>query len=98
MRRALYLVACKRLTTVELFAQATDDRGPFGDHLRNHLFRLHGKEDLMQGLYQVIHTGTCKDERVFFRLRGVGLVHREGRAVLPRCWLYADYFREHLHG
>ena len=59
---------CRR----SLLAQATDDRGPFGDHLRNHLFRLHGKADLIQGMLQVIRHHTCPDERVFFRLRGAG--------------------------
>jgi hypothetical protein len=97
VRRALYLVASRRLTAVDLFATATADRGPFGDHLRYHLFRLHDKPALVEGLLQAIHQGACPDERVFFRLRGAGLVRREGGAVLPRCQLYADYFRERLH-
>ena len=97
-RRALYLVASGGSTTQALFAQAAAERGPFGDHLRYHLFRLHDKPELVQGLLQVLRRGECSDERVFFRLRGAGLVRREGRAVLPRCRLYADYFREHLHG
>jgi hypothetical protein len=98
VRRALYLVASKRLTATELFSQATDERGPFGDHLRYHLFRFHGKKDLIEGMQQVISKNTCTDDLVFFRLRGAGLVKREGRAVVPRCRLYAIYFREHLHG
>jgi pSer/pThr/pTyr-binding forkhead associated (FHA) protein len=96
-RRALYLVASQRLSTAELFAKATEDRGPFGDHLRYHLFRLYGKENLIQGLRQVIRNNKCPDERIFFRLRGAGLVRRQGGAELPRCQLYADYFREHLN-
>ena len=98
VRRALYLLASQRISTDDLFHYAADDRGPFGDHLRCHLFRLHGKKDLIQGLRQVIHSSRCQDDLAFFRLRGAGLVRREGRAVLPRCQLYADYFREHLHG
>jgi hypothetical protein len=96
VRRALYLVASQRFSPADLFSQATDDRGPFGDHLRNHLFRLHGKADLIQGLREVMHYHTCHDERVFFRLRGAGLIYRKDREVLPRCQLYADFFREHL--
>jgi hypothetical protein len=98
VRRALYLIASEHISVADLFANATDDRGPFGDHLRYHLFRLHDKPDLVQGLLQVLRHGTCQDERVFFRLRGAGLVRREGRAVLPRCRLYGNYFQEHLHG
>jgi hypothetical protein len=64
---------------------------PFGDHLRYHLFWLHGKEDLIQGLRQVIRHHACQDELVFFRLRGAGLVCAEKGAVLPRCQLYTDF-------
>ncbi|MBN2004039.1 MAG: AAA-like domain-containing protein [Anaerolineae bacterium] len=95
-RRALYLVASQRISATDLFSHATDDRGPFGDHLRYHLFRLSNKEDLIQGMCQVMRNSTCSDEHIFFRLRGAGLVRREGRYVLPRCQLYADYFRERL--
>ena len=97
VRRVLYLVASGRISSDELFSQATEDRGPFGDHLRYHLFRIHDIEDLIQGMRQVIRHNTCRDEMIFFRLRGAGLVRREGRAVLPRCQLYADFFRERLN-
>jgi AAA domain-containing protein/TIR domain-containing protein len=97
VRRALYLVASRRMSVSDLFAKATDDRGPFGDHLRYHLFRMHDKKELVDGLRRVIDSHTCQDEHIFFRLRGAGLVRRDGRAVVPRCQLYADYFKEHLH-
>lgn len=98
VRLALYSIASHRLSTTELFANATSDHGPFGNHLRNHLFRLHGKQELIQGMFQVMRQNICEDERVFFRLRGAGLVRREGRTVIPRCQLYADFFQEHLRG
>jgi hypothetical protein len=97
VRRALYLVASGRITPAQLFETAADDRGPFGDHLRYHLFRMHDKPALVEGLRQVIRNNTCADDLVFFRLRGAGLVRREGQKVLPRCPLYAGFFREHLH-
>lgn len=37
VRRALYLVASQQITVMELFAQATGDRGPFGDHLQQQM-------------------------------------------------------------
>ena len=55
VRRSLYLVASGQYTVTDLFAEATVDQGPFGDHLRYHLFRMNDKPDLMQGLLQVIH-------------------------------------------
>jgi hypothetical protein len=97
VRRALYLVSSGRLSASELFDSATDERGPFGDHLRYHLFRLHDKEELVNGLRKVIASSSCPDEHIFFRLRGAGLVRRDGHAVVPRCRLYAEYFKEHLH-
>jgi len=59
VRRALYLAASGQASAADLFARATDDRGPFGDHLRNHLFRLHDKKDLVRGLLQVITEGAA---------------------------------------
>ena len=97
-RRALYLVASGQMAVASLFSDAAADRGPFGDHLRYHLFRMNDKKDLIQGLLQVIRNQSCPDERVFFRLRGAGLVRRERQTVLPRCQLYAEYFQEHLRG
>jgi hypothetical protein len=97
VRRALYLISSGRMSLTELLGKATDDRGPFGDHLRYHLFRLHRKSDLIQGLRKVILHNNCSDPKVFFALRGAGLVRGEGAATVPRCRLYADYFRERLN-
>jgi hypothetical protein len=97
VRRALYLVGGGRTSFDELLANAANDRGPFGDHLRYHLFRLYGKDDLIQGLRQIIRHNKCQDEKVFFRLHGAGLVRRDGRNELPRCRLYTEYFKEYLH-
>ena len=100
VRKALYLIASDTLSARDLFAQAGKERGPFGDHLRYHLFRMYDKPELVQGFLQVIHTHTCADERIFFRLRGAGLVRRRssGLEVVPRCQLYEQYFQRHLGG
>lgn len=97
VRRALYLIASGRLGFAELIERATDDRGPFGDHLRYHLFRLHNKTELVEGLRQIMRHQRCQDDLIFFRLRGAGLVRREGKVELMRCALYEGYFKEHLH-
>jgi hypothetical protein len=98
VRRALYLVASGQMPVAELLARAAEDRGPFGDHLRYHLFRMYDKPELVRGYLQVLQGPTQLDEQVFFRLRGAGLVGRRGQQVVPRCQLYAAYFQEHLHG
>lgn len=87
-RRALYLVASQRATPEELFGRATDDHGPFGDHLRHHLMRLYDKgnkspemlelqANLIKGLSEVFAKKTCTDMLTFYRLRGAGLVREQ---------------------
>ena len=98
VRRALYLVAGGRISAADLFGQADDDRGPFGDHLRYHLFRLHNRPELIDAFRQVITQNRCHDERIAYRLQGAGLVRRSGSQVLPRFKLYADFFGKRLYG
>ena len=98
VRRAMYLVAGGRMSVEELFQRRTEERGPFGDHLRYHLSRVYDHEQLVRGLLQVFNQKRCPDEGIFFRLRGAGLIRREGQQVVPRCQLYAEYFQEHLSG
>jgi hypothetical protein len=97
-RRALYLVASQRDTFTELVENACEDNGPFGDHLRNYLFRMSDQEKLKAGLVQVIKFQRCSDEHVFFQLRGSGLVKRVDTKVMPRNKLYVDYFGKRLNG
>ncbi|EDX85942.1 hypothetical protein S7335_3645 [Synechococcus sp. PCC 7335] len=96
-RKSLYLVASGQMSAAEVFGQAVQSRGPFGGHLRYHLLRMENKSSLVEGMLQVIDDQSCKDEQVLRRLEGAGLVQRrEGRQVIPRCRLYAEYFGEHL--
>jgi hypothetical protein len=97
-RKALYLIASKRATFDEIVKNACEDDGPFGDHLRNHLFRMSDHQKLKSGLTEIIKHHHCADEHVFFRLRGAGLVKRIGNDVLPRNQLYAEYFEKRLNG
>ena len=114
-RRAMYLVATGRYTERELIEQAADDDGPFGDHLRYHLFRLHdldisnadsseekqelidAHDKLKRGFRQVLRHKSCNDERIFWRLRGAGLVRKENQEIVARSRLYQTYFNEHLN-
>lgn len=96
-RRALYLTASKRITLNSLIQTAIDDRGPFGDHLRYHLFRLHRQQTLTRAFQQVLERERCEDAALFWRLRGAGLVRRVDDRVVPRCKLYRDYFRRRLN-
>ena len=97
VRRALYLLASGQISSVDLFNNATAQNGAFADHLRHHLSLLHDKQELMQGLREIISHNTCKDRLVFWRLRGAGLVRSSGKTVTTRCQIYADYFRDNLY-
>jgi hypothetical protein len=97
-RKALYITAGSNPSTSpgHIFEHATDDTGPFGDHLRYYLLRLHGKQELSEGLRRVIEVGGGVDALLVHRLESAGLIRRNGPATLPRCELYARYFRERL--
>lgn len=97
VRRALYMVASKQLDAATLFSSALSDRGPFKDHLNSLFTRLYGKQNIIEGLREVLINNTCSDERVTLRLIGAGIVFREGRKVIPRCALYQNYFKERLN-
>lgn len=98
VRRALYLVASGQCTGQEVLEQAASDYGPFGDHLRYHLFRIVDHQALRAGLRQVIRANRCDDEKTRRLLVAAGLARLEDGAVRPRCPLYATYFGEHLDG
>ena len=94
-RKAFYMVK-NGLTPDQLFAQASKDDGPFGDHLRNFFLRLLNYPDLAAALKQVALGRGCADARLAHRLQGAGLVRSEAGKIVPRCNLYAQYFRERL--
>jgi hypothetical protein len=98
VRRALYLVGSRQMSATELFKEATNERGPFGDHLRALLWLLHTHDEVLRtGLRQVMRDKRSPNETLFFRLRGAGLVRREQGDVIPRCQLYAKFFKGHLN-
>jgi len=97
VRQALYLIASGQIDIDTLIAHAVRDDGPFGDHLRRHLFRFRDKPDLRQAMTQVVAHNTYPDDLLFFRLRGAGLVRLAGSAVIPRYGLYGTYFRERFN-
>jgi hypothetical protein len=97
VRLGLYTMVKVNYSISQLKETATGDRGPFGDHLRQILWRLQGEKGLSQCLHQVLHKGMCDYETHFLRLRSAGLIKGETRdKVQMRCQLYEDYLRKHL--
>lgn len=96
IRKALYLAASGQKTIDEVLAKADRDDGPFGDHLRYHLFRIYDRPELVQGMLGAVQRNRCEDERIVRLLCAAGLIRQEGKVELPRCQLYGDYFKAHL--
>jgi hypothetical protein len=76
----------------ELMRTAADERGPFGDHLRAMLSRLHGKAELVDGLSQIVAHGRSPTDDVYNRLYGAGLVRKEDGQLMAANPLYARFF------
>jgi hypothetical protein len=97
VRQALYSLTSNSWSLIDLQRVACDNYGPFGDHLRRHLWALgHGKR-LSKAVIRVIRDGVCDEEEVFQGLVAAGLVVGDSRhTARMRCELYRDYFPKHL--
>lgn len=97
VRQSLYALAQNRRGLPELQKEATKETGPFGDHLRQWIWRLRENGELATELKTVKDHNRCADESRFQRLKAAGLVVGETRAdVRMRCRLYELYFKDHL--
>jgi hypothetical protein len=95
-RKALYLLVSERWTWERLYDRATDDQGPFADHLRRQLWFIREEAGLQDALRQILRDRRCDDDKILWRLLRAGLVKGTGDLYDCRCGLYARYFREHL--
>src|SRR5262249_45378858 len=96
-RKAFYEVK-SGMSTKQLFQKASQDDGPFADHLRNYFLRLLDYPELSAALKLIVKGQDCRDERVIYRLEAAGLVLvpvTSGKTI-PRCRLYEQYFRRLL--
>jgi hypothetical protein len=96
-RLAYYYLLQPGAPDLEIFLRgAAEPDGPFGDHLRALLSKLRRYQpaDLLAAMRQVCRHGTVPDDGTFYRLRGAGLVRREGRKVVPGNGLYARFFKD----
>jgi hypothetical protein len=98
IRQAFYILATKRVRSLaDLIATAAEDGGPFGDHLRRHLFGLGKTTRIAAAFKTVVREQRCDDENDFQRLKAAGLVDGASRtSAQVRCDLYQRYFSKHL--
>lgn len=97
IRQALYVLATERWSLARLREEADKDTGPFGDHLRRHLWALLQSDRLRAVVARIARGEGCDDEGLFQRLLASGLVAGEDRSKARlRCVLYLQYFSRHL--
>jgi len=90
----LYELARCRLTTAEWLAQAGQDEGIFGNHLRRLLAALAHDEELTGALCSVLRGAPNLSTAQFYRLRSAGvIVGATPDEAQPRCELYRRYLR-----
>ena len=81
----------------DVIAQADQDDGPFGDHLKRILISVTKFEPVERAMREALASGTISETDSFYRLSASGVVKKaEGGAVVPRCSLYKRYLSAHL--
>src|SRR5215471_10734389 len=80
-----------------LEAQADDDEGLFGDHLRRLLDSLRRDAALCEVVRGLLQGQPCPTAGGFYRLRSAGVVvGNSAREAKLRCQLYANYLSRRL--
>ena len=81
----------------EFEAQADQEHGPYGDHLRRILVMLAKDAGLLEVVRGLLRGEPCPDPESFYRLQAAGLVSGpSARHADLRCNLYKGYLRRHL--
>jgi AAA-like domain/TIR domain len=78
-----------------LIEHAVESDSPFSDHLRAWLLKLCDHPRLVDGMKQILRSGTA-EENTFYRLHSCGLVNREGGRIKPSNTLYERFFNKVL--
>jgi hypothetical protein len=97
VRRGLHELAAHSMSLDAFEAQAAQDDGVFGDHLRRNLAALARDEMLVEVVRKVLRGDACPTAETFFRLGSSGILagdsHAEARL---RCKVYAVHMKRHL--
>jgi hypothetical protein len=97
VRRGLHHLATQEIELSAFEAQADNDEGPFGDHLRRMLASLTQDQSLCEVMRGVLRGEPCPTAESFYRLRSAGVISGDAvREAKPRSQLYATYLARHL--
>jgi predicted DNA-binding transcriptional regulator AlpA len=97
VRQAYYTLVSEGVSLPDLSADASSPEGPFGKHLLFYQQNLKASPTLMAAFQQVLWRRTPEqkmpDEALLERLSAVGLIRRDEGQWVPRCGLYAEFFK-----
>jgi hypothetical protein len=84
-------------TFVDLLQRASDDDGPFGEHLRARLSQLGRRPELSQAMAGLVSRNIPPKMAAFYRLHAAGLV-RKGRdgSIIPANQIYKSFLERAL--
>ncbi len=95
--RGLHEMAKHGADLKTLVALASQDEGPFGDHLHRIVASAIQDPVLKDVLRGVLRGRPCPNSDSFYRLRSAGLISGDSaNLVQPRCSLYATYLERFL--
>ncbi len=96
-QRGLYEMAHRGLDYAAIEAQADQDEGVFGDHLRRMLASLERDPELCEALRRALQGEPGLSAASFYRLRSAGALAGDlSQEAKPRCELYARYLKKRL--
>ena len=95
---ALYYMSHLSLPIDQFYQKAFEETGPYGDHLRFHLWTLRHHPSLLTAIKQLIKKteGIELDSMIGCKLDRMGLVRFKGNRFTIRNHLYREYFRKVL--
>jgi hypothetical protein len=98
IRLALYHLACEDVTLDQLLHEAATPVGIYEDHLRRHWKTLTDTPSLATAFLTVV--AATEPVRLgliqTYQLYSMGLIHKRGESIIPRCALYQQYFQDQL--
>lgn len=94
-RVVLYEMATFGHSLDDLLTDSSAESGPFGDHLRRHLWNLQQHPELGSAMRALVATDrpVAFRSEVEFKLESMGLVERDAGGIKPRYDLYRQYFK-----
>ncbi|MBP0015968.1 MAG: AAA-like domain-containing protein [Cyanobacteria bacterium SBLK] len=95
IRLALYYIYQKKFTLEEILEKAPTDEGIYQKHLQRHLFVFENERNLAIVFKSILENKHSQaiPKRQQYKLKSMGLIKTENKAIIPRCNLYYQYFK-----